>query len=177
MGSQKYICYFFLLRLWNITKAWKFVGKSIMAWKAFRPESIAFGPDHLTAVTRGIEWIDGAYQDIDVVLREKSFDQVTAYVPTFGNGRAKTSSISHSVFNSSLRLKKIWYCSWSAEQGKKKKKKTGGAPPLPPSALLVRRKKKKRRDASSCLGATQVGVTQVVSVRLASVQRFLRLVS
>ena len=58
---------------------------------------------------------------------------------------------------------------------KKKKKKSGSGPPLP-RALLVRRKKKSR-DASTCLGATQVGVTQVVSVRLASVQGFLPLVS
>ena len=36
-------------------------------------------------------------------------------------------------------------------------------------------KNKKSRSASTCLGATQVGVTQVVSVRLASVQGFLRL--
>ena len=54
--------------------------------------------------------------------------------------------------------------SWSAEQGKKK----SGSAPRP--TLLVRRKKKKSRDASACLGATQV------SVRLASVQGFLRLV-
>ena len=33
-----------------------------------------------------------------MLLRTRSFDQVTAYVPTFGNGRAMTSSISHSVF-------------------------------------------------------------------------------
>ena len=70
--------------------------------------------------------------------------------------------------------------SWSAEQRKKKKKKSLAAPPPPPPrALLVRRKKinnKKSRDASTCLGATQVGVTQVISVRLASVQGFLRLV-
>ena len=39
-----------------------------------------------------------------MVLRERSFDQVTAYVPTFGNGRAMTSFISHSVFSSSLRF-------------------------------------------------------------------------
>ena len=60
--------------------------------------------------------------------------------------------------------------SWSAEQGEKKKKKSLAAPPPPPSALLVRSKIiiiKKSRDASSCLGATQAGVTQVVSVRLA----------
>ena len=67
-----------------------------------------------------------------------------------------------------------------AKQGGKKKKKYGSAPPPPPSppALLVREKKKKKksRDASKCLGATQVGVTQVVSVHLASVQGFLRLV-
>ena len=73
--------------------------------------------------------------------------------------------------------------SWSAEQGKKEKEKvwqrTPPPPPPPPSALLVRRKKKKKksRGASTCLGATQAGVTQVVSVRLASVQGFLRLVS
>ena len=70
--------------------------------------------------------------------------------------------------------------SWSAEQGKKKKKKRLDAPPPPrppPGALLVRRKKKKKsRGASTCLGAMQVGVTQVASVRLASVQGFLRLV-
>ena len=45
-------------------------------------------------------------------------------------------------------------------------------PPSPSNQL----KKKESRDASTCLGATQVGVTQVVSVRLASVQGFLRLV-
>ena len=76
--------------------------------------------------------------------------------------------------------------SWSAEQGKKEKKKSGSAPPPAPRALLVRRKNKnnkikknrKSRGASTCcLGATQAGVTQVVSVRLASVQGFLRLVS
>ena len=73
--------------------------------------------------------------------------------------------------------------SWSAEQGKKKERKKSLAappspPPPPPRVLLVRRKKKieKSRGASTCLGATQVGVTQVVSVRLASVQGFLRLV-
>ena len=74
--------------------------------------------------------------------------------------------------------------SWSAEQGKKKKKKkSGSAPPPPPPPERAARsekkkkKKKKSRDASTCLGATQVGVAQVVSVRLASVQGFLRLVS
>ena len=71
--------------------------------------------------------------------------------------------------------------SWSAEQGKKRKKKFGSAPP-PPRALLVARseknkKIKKSRDASTFIGATQVGVTQVNLVRLASVQGFLRLVS
>ena len=68
---------------------------------------------------------------------------------------------------------------------KKKKKKSGSAPPPPPArALLVRRKNennkrkiRKSRGASTCLGATKAGVTQVVSVRLASVQGFLRLVS
>ena len=59
--------------------------------------------------------------------------------------------------------------SWSAEQGKKKRKKSLAAPP-PPRALLVRRKNEKQKKisrgaASTCLGATQVGVTQVVSVR------------
>ena len=76
--------------------------------------------------------------------------------------------------------------SWFAEQGKKKKKKKSGSAPPPLRALLVRRKKKRKkekkkkkksRDASTYLGATQVGVTQVVSVHLASVQGFLRLVS
>ena len=43
-----------------------------------------------------------------MVLREISFDQVTAYVPTFGNGRAMTSFISHPIFNSSLRFPPIW---------------------------------------------------------------------
>ena len=67
--------------------------------------------------------------------------------------------------------------SWSVEQGKKKeKKKSGSAPPPPYRYSFVENKNKKSRDASTCLGATQVGVTQVVSVRLASVQGFLRLV-
>ena len=67
-------------------------------------------------------------------------------------------------------------------RGKKKRKKKYGSAPHPPSPRAARsekkkkRKKKKSRGASTCLGATQVGVTQVVSVRLASVQRFLRLV-
>ena len=60
--------------------------------------------------------------------------------------------------------------SWSAEQGKKEKEQVWQPPP-PPRALLVRRS----RGASTCLGATQVGVTQVVSVRLASVQGFRQL--
>ena len=65
---------------------------------------------------------------------------------------------------------------------KKKKKKSGSAPPPPPPARAARsekkkKKKKKSRGASTCLGATQAGVTQVVSVRLASIQGFLRLVS
>ena len=77
--------------------------------------------------------------------------------------------------------------SWSAEQGKKKRRKKeekslAAPPPSPPSPPPLPRcssgenKNKKSRDASTCLGATQVGVTQVVSVRLASVQGFLRLV-
>ena len=60
----------------------------------------------------------------------------------------------------------------SAEQGKKK---SGSAPPPPPTLLVRRKSKSKSRDASTCLGATQVGVTQV-SVRLGSVQGFLRFV-
>ena len=59
---------------------------------------------------------------------------------------------------------------------KKKKRRSLTAPPSPPATLLIRRKNKiKPRDASTCLGARQVGVTQV-SVRLAPVQGFLRLV-
>ena len=50
---------------------------------------------------------------------------------------------------------------WSAEQGKKKKKKSLAAP-LPPPARCSsgekKKKKKKSRDASTYLGATQVGV-------------------
>ena len=48
--------------------------------------------------------------------------------------------------------------SWSAEQAKKEKRKNYATHP------------------HVCLGVTQVGVTQVVSIRLASVQGFLRLV-
>ena len=59
----------------------------------------------------------------------------------------------------------------------KNKNKKSGSAPTPSCALLVRIKNKKSRDASTCLGATQVGVMQVVSVRLTSVQGFLRLVS
>ena len=70
---------------------------------------------------------------------------------------------------------------WTGKKRKKKKYVSAPPPPLPPPrALLVRRKlkiSKKSRDASTCLGTTQVGFTQVVSVRLASVQGFLRLVS
>ena len=64
---------------------------------------------------------------------------------------------------------------------KKKKEKVWQRPPSPPPARCSfgekKKKKKKSRDASTYLGATQVGVTQVVPVRLASVQGFLRLVS
>ena len=75
--------------------------------------------------------------------------------------------------------------SWSAEQGKKKKKKVWQRTPPPPPArcsfgekkIKIKIKNRKSRGASTCLGATQAGVTQVVSVRLASVQGFLRLVS
>ena len=59
--------------------------------------------------------------------------------------------------------------SWSAEQGKKKKVwQRLPPPPLPRAARSEKKKeKKKSRDASTYyLGATQVGVTQVVSVRL-----------
>ena len=62
--------------------------------------------------------------------------------------------------------KKLWYFTrwpiplvvcWKGEK-KKKKKKSGSDPPSP-RALLVRRKKEKKnsRDASTYLGATQVG--------------------
>ena len=75
--------------------------------------------------------------------------------------------------------------SWSAEQGKKEKEKVWQRTPPPPLRAARSEKKKKirkkkirkSRGASTCLGATQAGVTQVVSVRLASVQGFLRLVS
>ena len=68
-------------------------------------------------------------------------------------------------------------------RGKKEKRKSGSAPP-PPAPPRARcsfgenenNKNNESRRASTCLGATQVGVTQVVSVRLASVQGFLRLV-
>ena len=62
---------------------------------------------------------------------------------------------------------------------KKKKEKVWQRPP-PPCARCSfgekKKEKKKSRYASTCVGATQVGVMQVVSVRLASVQGFLRLV-
>ena len=68
-------------------------------------------------------------------------------------------------------------------RGKKKKKSGSAPPPPPPRARCLFGEKIYiyiyiSRGASTCLliGATQVGVTQVVSVRLASVQGFLRLV-
>ena len=74
--------------------------------------------------------------------------------------------------------------SWSAEQGKKEKEKVWQRTPPPPSRcsfgekiIIIKYKIRKSRGASTCLGATQAGVTQDVSVRLASVQGFLRLVS
>ena len=62
------------------------------------------------------------------------------------------------------------------DREKKKKKKNLAAPPQPPRAARSQKKKeaKKSRGASTYLGPTHVGVTQVVSVRLASVQGFLR---
>ena len=71
-------------------------------------------------------------------------------------------------------------------RGKKKKKKSGSAPSSPPpparcsfgeKKIIIKKKIRKSRGASTCLGATQAGVTQVVSGRLASVQGFLQLVS
>ena len=61
----------------------------------------------------------------------------------------------------------------------KKKKKVWQRPPPPARCSFGEKIKIKNKscDASTCLGATQVGVTQVVSVRFASVQGFLRLVS
>ena len=64
-------------------------------------------------------------------------------------------------------------------RGKKKKKSLAAPPPPPPRARAARSEKKRKkesRDASTCLGGMKVGVTQVVSVRLASVEGFLRLV-
>ena len=52
----------------------------------------------------------------------------------------------------------------------KKKSLAAPRPPLPPPP------RRARRIHMSCLGATQVVATQVVSIRLASVQGFLRLV-
>ena len=71
--------------------------------------------------------------------------------------------------------KKLYYkggqsCSWSAEQEKKKKKTKSGSPPLLPRCSCGENEIKSR-DAFTCLGATQA------SVRRASVQGFLRLVS
>ena len=68
------------------------------------------------------------------------------------------------------------------ERKQTNKKTSGSAPPPPPPPARAARSEyiyiySISRDASTCLGATQVGVTQVVSVRLASVQGFLRLVS
>ena len=80
--------------------------------------------------------------------------------------------------------KKLLYTVANSARGllnreKKEEKKSLAVPPPPPprAARLEKNKNKKSRDASTCLGATKVGVTQVVSVRLASVQGFLRLVS
>ena len=84
--------------------------------------------------------------------------------------------------------KKLLYTVANSARGllnreKNKNKKFGSArpPPPPPPARCSfgekKIKKKKSRDASTFTGATQVGVTQVVSVRLASVQGFLRFVS
>ena len=66
------------------------------------------------------------------------------------------------------------------EKNEKEKVWQRPPPPPPPARCSFGEKNKnknKSRDAFTCLGATQVGVTQVVSVRLASVQGFLRLVS
>ena len=70
-------------------------------------------------------------------------------------------------------------------RGKKKKKSLAAHPPPPPARCtfgekikIIKLKIRNSRGASTCLGVTQAGVTQVVvSVRLASVQGFLRLVS
>ena len=62
--------------------------------------------------------------------------------------------------------------SWSAEQGKKIKIKSLAGPPPPRAARSENKYINKSRGASTCLGATEVGVTQVVWVRLASVQGF-----
>ena len=69
--------------------------------KSFQPgiDSIQFDPDHLTALIRHKITVE-AFEDIGVVLRERSFSQVTVYAPTsVKNGPAITSYISHSVFH------------------------------------------------------------------------------
>ena len=69
-------------------------------------------------------------------------------------------------------------CSLLNREKKKKEKVWQRPSPPPPPTLLIRRNNKMkttRRIYMSCLGATQVGVTQI-SVRLAPVQGFLRLV-
>ena len=89
--------------------------------------------------------------------------------------------------------KKLLYTAANPARGllnreKKKKKKSGSAPPPPPPPPPPRarcsfgenknnKNKTITRRIHIFIGATQVGVTQVVSVRLASVQGFLRLVS
>ena len=60
---------------------------------------------------------------------------------------------------------------------KKEKRKSLAAPPPPARCSFGEKKRKKKKSRDTYLGATQVGVTQVVSVRLASVQGFLRLVN
>ena len=136
----------------------------------------------------GVELASGV-SSAEVESAGLSVRKFTGPVPS-GVGCCCCCCFSHSAHWLPTR-KKLLYTVANPARGllnreKKKKKKSGSAPPPLPRALLVRRKNKKleknkkirkSRGASTCLGATQAGVTQVVSVRLASVQGLLRLVS
>ena len=116
---------------------------------------------HLLSAVRALVFLARRIQPfLSLVDREVEFcvvDVVVSHIQRIGCQPKKTT-----LYGGQSR-------SWSAEQGGKKK--SGSPPPRACCSFGENRRNKKSHGASTCLGATQVGVSQVVSVRLASVQR------
>ena len=128
-----------------------------------------------SAALTGIARVSGA---VNGVIQEKAvlndpIPEVAAVGPILNCCCCCCCCVSHSAYWLPTR-KKILYKVVNPARGllnreKRTKKKVWQRPP-PPIAARSEKKIKKKRDASTCLGLTQA------SVRLASVQGFLRLV-